>query len=124
MFLDRLQSDPAYNEEDIDCYIHVTATIQAIGGRWKMLILWHLEEGPRRYNELRRLIPGVSQKMLTQQLKELEQDGLIDRKVYPEMPPRVEYIMTDYGKTLGPIFDSMYDWGVIHRSRQASGGKE
>jgi DNA-binding HxlR family transcriptional regulator len=124
MFLDRLQSDPAYNEEDIDCYIHVTATIQAIGGRWKMLILWHLEEGPRRYNELRRLIPGVSQKMLSQQLKELEQDGLIGRKVYPEMPPRVEYIMTDYGKTLRPIFDSMYDWGVIHRSRQAGDGKE
>ncbi|MET3293088.1 UNVERIFIED_CONTAM: DNA-binding HxlR family transcriptional regulator [Brevibacillus sp. OAP136] len=119
MFLDALRKDPNYNEEDIDCYIHVTTTIQVIGGRWKMLILWHLEEGPRRFNELGRLIPGVSQKMLTQQLKELEQDGVIERKVYPETPPRVEYVMTDYGKTLRSIFDTMYDWGVIHRKRQS-----
>lgn len=119
LFPDILRTDPAYNEEDIDCYIHVATTIQAIGGKWKMLILWHLEEGPRRYNELRRLIPGVSQKVLTQQLKELEQDGLVRREVYPEMPPRVEYIMTEYGKTLGPIFDTMYEWGVIHRQRQS-----
>lgn len=118
MFLDILRADPAYDEEDIDCYIHVSTTIQAIGGRWKMLILWHLEEGERRYNELRRLIPGVSQKMLSQQLKELEQDGLIERKVFPETPPRVEYAMTPYGKTLRPIFDIMYDWGVNHRLRQ------
>jgi DNA-binding HxlR family transcriptional regulator len=122
VFLDILRADPAYNEDDIDCYIHVATTIQAIGGRWKMLILWHLEEGQRRYNELRRLIPGVSQKMLTQQLKELEQDGLIERKVYPEMPPRVEYAMTAYGKTLRPIFDIMYEWGVAHRARQSVGG--
>lgn len=119
LFPDILRTDPAYNEEDIDCYIHVATTIQAIGGKWKMLILWHLEEGPRRYNELRRLIPGVSQKVLTQQLKELEQDGLVRREVYPEMPPRVEYTMTEYGKTLGLIFDTMYEWGVIHRQRQS-----
>lgn len=118
MFLDSLRADPAYNEEDIDCYIHVNETIQAIGGRWKMLILWHLQEGERRYNELRRLIPGVSQKMLTQQLKELEQDGLVERTVFPEMPPRVEYRMTDYGRTLEPIFDIMYEWGVRHRARK------
>ena len=89
-----------------------------------MLILWHLEEGERRYNELRRLIPGVSQKMLSQQLKELEQDGLIERKVFPETPPRVEYAMTPYGKTLRPIFDIMYEWGVNHRQRQTTEGTE
>lgn len=119
MFLENLQADQAYNEEDIDCYIHVTTTIQAIGGRWKMLILWHLQEGGRRYNELRRLIPGASQKMLTQHLKELEQDGLVERKVFPEVPPRVEYEMTAYGRTLEPIFDVMYEWGVKHRQRQS-----
>ncbi|MFC0211026.1 winged helix-turn-helix transcriptional regulator [Paenibacillus chartarius] len=119
MFLESLQADPAYDAEDIDCYIHVTTTIQAIGGRWKMLILWHLHEGGRRYNELRRLIPGISQKMLAQQLKELEADGLIERRVFPEKPPRVEYEMTEYGKTLEPIFDIMYEWGVRHRTRQS-----
>lgn len=118
MFLESLQADPAYNDDDIDCYIHVATTIQAIGGRWKMLILWHLDKGPRRYNELRRLIPGVSQKMLTEQLRGLEQDGLIERKVYPEMPPRVEYTKTSHGKSLGPIFDVMYEWGVKHRLHQ------
>jgi DNA-binding HxlR family transcriptional regulator len=82
-----------------------------------MLILWHVHEGGRRYNELRRVIPGISQKMLTQNLRELEQDGLVERKVFPEMPPRVEYEMTEYGKTLEPIFDVMYEWGVTHRIR-------
>jgi DNA-binding HxlR family transcriptional regulator len=115
-----LSSNLNYNEEDIDCYIHVWTTIQAIGGKWKMLILWHVHEVPRRYNELRRLIPGISQKMLTQHLRELEQDGLIKREVYPEMPPRVEYEMSEYGKTLEPIFDIMYDWGVIHRLRDSN----
>ncbi|NOU96670.1 transcriptional regulator [Paenibacillus sp. LMG 31456] len=117
MDLDFLRTQSGYNEEDIDCYIHVWTTIQAIGGKWKMLILWHVNEGGRRYNELRRLIPGISQKVLTQHLKELEQDGLISRKVFPEMPPRVEYQMSPYGKTLEPIFEIMYDWGVNHRAR-------
>ncbi|MFD0695764.1 winged helix-turn-helix transcriptional regulator [Paenibacillus sp. GCM10027628] len=116
--LEFLKLHAGYNEDDIDCYIHVSTTIQAIGGKWKMLILWHVHEGAKRYNELRRLIPGISQKVLTQHLRELEQDGLIERTVYPETPPRVEYGMSDYGKTLEPIFDIMYDWGVKHRLRQ------
>ncbi|WP_282936505.1 winged helix-turn-helix transcriptional regulator [Paenibacillus sp. RC67] len=118
MSLDFLKAHPGYNDEDIDCYIHVTTTMQAIGGKWKMLILWHVHAGSKRYNELRRFIPSISQKVLSQQLRELEQEGLIERRVYPETPPRVEYEMSAYGKTLEPIFDILYDWGVIHRTRQ------
>ncbi|MDF2960766.1 MAG: transcriptional regulator [Paenibacillus sp.] len=124
MSLDFLKEHPGYNEEDIDCYIHVATTIQAIGGKWKMLVIWHVHAGGKRYNELRRLIPGISQKMLTQTLRELEQDRLIERRVYPEMPPRVEYEMTEYGKTLEPIFDIMYDWGVKHRLQQSEGREQ
>jgi len=124
MELERFQVHEGFNEADIDCYIHVWTTMQAIGGKWKMLILWHVHDGGRRYNELRRRIPGISQKMLTQQLRELEEDGLVARKVYPETPPRVEYEMTPYGKTLEPVFDVMYDWGVIHRERQAGCGSQ
>jgi DNA-binding HxlR family transcriptional regulator len=120
MALEFLKSHPGFTDEDIDCYIHVFTTMQTIGGKWKMLILWHVHDSGVRYNELRRLIPGVSQKMLTQHLRELELDGLIERKVYPEMPPRVEYAMTEYGRTLEPVFDIMYDWGVNHKARQAN----
>ncbi|WP_079478287.1 winged helix-turn-helix transcriptional regulator [Halobacillus salinus] len=90
-------------------------TLKKIGGKWKTVILWHLGvEGTHRYNELRRLLPGVAHKVLSQQLKELEEDGFINRKQYDEIPPKVEYSMTAKGKTLLPILQEMHKWGSEH----------
>ncbi|MCT4618281.1 MAG: helix-turn-helix transcriptional regulator [Marinisporobacter sp.] len=87
-------------------------TIDLIGGKWKPLIIWHLgTKGTHRFNELRRLIPQITQKMLTQQLRELESDNLVIRKVYPQVPPKVEYSLSPLGETLMPILSTMCDWG-------------
>ena len=82
-----------------------------IGGRWKVVILYRLFDGPRRFSELRRAIPSVTQKVLTQQLREMEGDGLLTRKVFAQVPPRVEYALTPLGKSLKPVVDSMCRWG-------------
>jgi len=95
----------------------VQTTLDVIGGKWKPLILWHLGEKTLRFSELNRSITGITQKMLTQQLRELENDGLITRKIYPQIPPKVEYSMTAYGKTLEPVLQSMCNWGEKHRKR-------
>jgi len=88
-------------------------TLSKIGGKWKTVILWHLgADGALRYNELRRLLPGIAHKMLSQQLKELEQDNLIKRKQYDEIPPKVEYSITDKGLTLMPILEAMHKLGT------------
>ena len=89
-----------------------------IGGKWKTLILWHLNGGTRRFGELQRLTPGVTSKMLIQQLRELEADGLITRKVYPQVPPKVEYSLTDLGRSLKPVLEAMCEWGL---AQMASG---
>lgn len=89
----------------------VEFTLSLIGGRWKIRILWLLKDGTKRFGELKKLIPDISQKMLTQQLRELEKDGLISRKVYPVVPPKVEYTISKKGKTLEPILDAMCKWG-------------
>lgn len=86
-------------------------TIQLIGGKYKSLILWHLVDNTLRFNQLRRLIPDATQKMMTQQLRALEEDQLISRVVYPVVPPRVEYSLTDFGRSLIPVLSSMCDWG-------------
>jgi DNA-binding HxlR family transcriptional regulator len=87
-------------------------TLAVIGGKWKMLILWHLgKEGTKRFGELKSLMPGITQRMLVTQLRELEEDRIINRKVYPVVPPKVEYSLTGQGETLMPILDSMYEWG-------------
>ncbi|WP_432667191.1 helix-turn-helix domain-containing protein [Wukongibacter baidiensis] len=94
----------------LKCSIEYTLSI--IGGKWKSVILWHLgTDGTYRYNELRRLMPGITHKMLSQQLKELEDEGLINRKQYNEIPPRVEYSLTKKGATVMPILESMHRWG-------------
>lgn len=87
------------------------ATLHVIGGRWKVLILWHLLAGTKRFSELRRAMDGVTQKMLTQQLREMERDGVVSRRVYAEVPPRVEYSLTDRGATLRPVVEAMCAWG-------------
>lgn len=96
----------------------VERTLGVIGGRWKPLILFHLRGGQRRFNELRRLMPAVSQRMLTQHLRELEADGIVSRTVHPVVPPRVDYDLTAFGKTLLPILDAMAAWGDSPELRQ------
>jgi DNA-binding HxlR family transcriptional regulator len=97
----------------------VEVTVDLIGGRWKPLILWHLRErGVLRHGELRRLIPGVTQKMLTQQLRRLEEDGLVERREYPEVPPRVEYRLTEQGSGLHELLDRFCAWGLAQAERQ------
>jgi len=90
----------------------VVATLDMIGGKYKALILWHLVDGTRRFGELRKLIPQATQKMLTQQLRELEDDNLVIRTVYPVVPPKVEYSLSDLGRSIKPILVTMRDWGV------------
>jgi DNA-binding HxlR family transcriptional regulator len=83
-----------------------------IGGKWKPIIIWHLgTEGTKRFSELKKLLTKITQKMLTQQLRELEKDNLVERKVYAQVPPKVEYSLTDLGKSLMPILRMMCDWG-------------
>ena len=89
----------------------IEATLALIGGKYKTLILWHLKDTILRFNELKKLIPKATPKMLTQQLRELESDGLIIRVVYPVVPPKVEYSLSDIGKSIIPNLDSMCDWG-------------
>jgi DNA-binding HxlR family transcriptional regulator len=93
----------------------VEVTLSVIGGKWKPLILWHLYKGGvRRFLELQRIIPGITRKMLTQHLRELERDGIVARKIFNEMPLRVEYSLTKYGRTLRPLMYVLADWGSKH----------
>jgi DNA-binding HxlR family transcriptional regulator len=89
----------------------VEAALERIGGKWKGIALYHLLEGPKRYTELKRDVGNVTQRMLTKQLRELEKDGLIVRKVFPVVPPHVEYSLSKKGKTLEPILLALRDWG-------------
>jgi DNA-binding HxlR family transcriptional regulator len=89
----------------------VEATLEVIGGKWKGIILFHLTLGTKRFNELRRLMPDITQRMLTLQLRELEKDGIVHREVYREVPPKVEYSLTEFGHTIKPIIMLMRDWG-------------
>jgi DNA-binding HxlR family transcriptional regulator len=99
------------------------ATIAAIGGRWKVVILWCLIGGKLRFSELLRKVPGISQKMLTEQLRELERHGLVTRTVYAEVPPRVEYAATPLGESLRPVITAMAEWGRLHGEKITNGSK-
>jgi len=90
----------------------VEAALDVIGGKWKPLILWALGDNVLRFSELQKALPGVNTKMLTKQLRELEEDGVITRTVFPEVPPRVEYAITDFGRTLIPILQALCNWGA------------
>jgi DNA-binding HxlR family transcriptional regulator len=95
----------------------VEATLDLIDGKWKGVILYHLQGGTRRFGELRRLMPGITQRMLTKQLRALEDDRIIVRKVYAEVPPRVDYTLSEVGESLRPVIDILKAWGESHRER-------
>lgn len=94
--------------------ISVEATLEVIGGKWKCVILCHLTHGKKRTSELKRLMPNITQKMLTQQLRELEEDGVINRIIYQQIPPKVEYELSEYGKSLESILTALCNWGEKH----------
>jgi DNA-binding HxlR family transcriptional regulator len=102
------------NEKAITTNCPITSTVLAIGGRWKIIILWQLKNGALRYNEIRKAIPHISEKMLIQQLKELMQSGWVDKKDFNEIPPRTEYRLTALGASFIPILEGIYDWGIEH----------
>ena len=92
----------------------VGTTLELIGGKYKSLILWHLINSTLRFGELQKLIPQATPKMLTQKLRELEEDNLLTRTIYPVVPPKVEYSLTDSGRSIRPILSAMYDWGAAY----------
>ncbi|WP_319589067.1 helix-turn-helix domain-containing protein [uncultured Desulfobulbus sp.] len=98
-----------YREKEYTCGIDVTLAV--VGGKWKASILWHLARETMRFSELQRQFAETTRKMLTQQLRELEADGLVHREVYPQVPPKVEYSLTEKGKSISPILEQMCDWG-------------
>ncbi len=105
-----------YKQKSFNCTFELT--LELIGGKWKPIILWHLSRFEAlRFSELKRGMPNVTQKMLTQQLRELEEDKLVSRKVYAEVPPKVEYSLTETGKSLIPILKLMDDWGKDYSTK-------
>ncbi|GAA0131855.1 winged helix-turn-helix transcriptional regulator [Bacillus velezensis] len=98
--------------------ISVEAALEVIGGKWKCVILCHLMRGKKRTSELKRLMPDITQKMLTQQLRELEADGVINRIVYNQVPPKVEYELSEYGHSLERILNALCDWGAMHIAKR------
>ena len=94
----------------------VATTVSLIGSKWKLLIMRNLMMRPWRFNELKKSLEGISQKVLTDSLRSMEEDGLITRTVYPEVPPRVEYALSDLGETMRPILDAMQEWGTNYKN--------
>lgn len=92
-------------------YCAMDVSMSFIGGKWKTVVLWYLRKGPKRFGELKKLIPPITEKMLSLQLKELEKDGIVKRTIFPEVPPRVEYELTDEGQTLLPLLEEIAAWG-------------
>jgi DNA-binding HxlR family transcriptional regulator len=101
-------------------YIQLEKTLQMIGGKWKSRVLYHIIMGPQRTGELKRLVPGITQKMLVQTLRELENDGLIIRKMYNQVPPKVEYSLTEVGHSLEPILEALCHWGGNYMEQTSS----
>lgn len=97
----------------------VATTVQIIGNKWKLLIIRNLLQRPWRFNELKKNLEGISQKVLTDNLRSMEADGIIIRTVYPEVPPRVEYALSDLGNTMRPILDAMETWGKEYKGQQS-----
>lgn len=114
--------DPSFS-----CAVEVTLSV--IGGKWKLLVLGQLYRGVTRFGQLRRAVPGITQTMLTQQLRELEEDGIVTRTIFPEIPPRVEYELTEFGRTLDCVINVMGQWGdtyveMVRAKKRAARGLE
>ncbi|KYC37582.1 MarR family transcriptional regulator [Scytonema hofmannii PCC 7110] len=103
--------------EQTEGTVFVQTTLKVLGGKWKILILWHLKDQPRRFSELKRLMPEITEKMLIQQLRELEKDEIVNRNVYSDVPPKVEYSFTDYGRSLESVLSALCNWGEEHFKR-------
>jgi DNA-binding HxlR family transcriptional regulator len=109
----RAEIERKFKNNEFTCEKELTMSI--ISGKYKVVIIWHLgNEGPHRYGELFKLFPGISNRVLTKQLRDLEQDGIISRTVYPVVPPKVEYFLTDMGKSMLPIVNDIWQWGKEH----------
>ena len=109
MLIDNKEKIFILEGKEYHCAMDVT--MDYIGGKWKTVVLWYLRKDKKRFSELRRLIPNITEKMLSLQLKDLENDGIVKRKIYPEVPPKVEYYLTDFGKTLIPMLEEIARWG-------------
>ena len=109
MIIDKKEKVFLLEEKEYHCAMDIT--MHYIGGKWKTVVLWYLRKEKKRFSELRRLIPNITEKMLSLQLKDLERDGIVGRKIYPEVPPKVEYFLTDFGKSLIPMLDEIARWG-------------
>lgn len=112
-------TDRKNSRKEVSC--HVETTLRVVGGRWKVLVLYHLLDGTKRFSELTRLLKGVSARTLSKQLRELEADGVVSRRVYPQVPPKVEYSLTPAGKQLKPVLTAMHEWGEAVGRRGWSG---
>jgi len=99
--------------------VFVQTALSIIGGKWKLLILWHLKDGAKRFSQLKRLMPEISEKILVQKLRELENDAIVHRHVHSAIPPNVEYSFTAYGESLIPVLKPLCDWGQNHLKRMA-----
>lgn len=109
MLIDNKEKVFLLEGKEYHCAMDVT--MDYIGGKWKTVVLWYLRKDRKRFGELRKLIPNITEKMLSLQLKDLENDGLVGRKIYPEVPPKVEYYLTSFGKTLIPMLEEIAKWG-------------
>lgn len=109
MIIDKKEKVFLLHGKEYHCAMDIT--MDYIGGKWKTVVLWYLRKDKKRFSELRKLIPNITEKMLSLQLKDLENDGIIKRKVYAQVPPRVEYYLTDFGKTLIPMLEEIAKWG-------------
>ncbi len=102
------------------CPCPVMTALSVVGGKWKPVFLWVLRDEQLRFGEIKRRIPPISQKVLTQTLRELERDDIVERRIFPEIPPRVDYGLTPYGRTLRPVLDAIAGWGEGHQRVQAT----
>ncbi|CAH1198719.1 helix-turn-helix domain-containing protein [Paenibacillus sp. JJ-223] len=107
------KSGYGYSPNEEGCPVEYT--LDVIGGKWKGVLLYHMIEGPKRFNEFRRICPAITQRMLTLQLRELEEDGVVHREVYQQVPPKVEYSLSEFGRTLVPIITEMKIWGEKYK---------
>ncbi|OXS72628.1 transcriptional regulator [Lysinibacillus sp. KCTC 33748] len=110
------EGEPPTEEQEEVCSLTLTQNV--IAGRWKIIILWYLSRRTRRFNELQRLLPGISKGILTRQLRELEEDGMVHREVYKQVPPKVEYSLTTQGKSFIPVLNTMEEWGKKYMEKK------